>query len=379
MDRVYSIAAISGILCAILAASAYADSSCSNVTRDFYTYDKGLPTTANNVFPYPWQDMSWLLATLGPPSASPTKHFVQTVAVWKKYDYSITEVGGIQVKSEGSLPPRVIANSNIAQVSNYIGPPDITQTGNMSEYDWTCTDTNSNLTITSNDSNQSIVSYKGTYCPTALDKQNCQNFANYKIAFPQYQNIGVGLQNAALYVQHPPLHPQYTPEQAPEVASKQTLQFFSTQLHTQITNMGQLQAIATQALINYYEKLSQCIPGTYQYPYPFSLGGQLISTNDVAPYFYLATSVIQGMKDKKCAVTTTEKIGKNNGSTTCQYPAEMLAEFTAQKAVNDSTNNSNFNATQVEQTKILLKNCQMFLNGTLVPITPPPPSATART
>lgn len=371
MDKTSRI--ILGLLPFLFSSSLYAASACQDITKQYYDYDKGLAagTITQNAFPYAWQDMSWLLTKLGTPNN--TRNFIQTIAIWKKYNYSITSEDGLITNSQGTKPPALqnyqgtptIENANTA-----LGPPDVMQTGSMTESSWTC-DSNSNLTITSNQTqNAAIVSYKGTYC-TETDATHatpqCQNFSNYHVNFPDYRTLGYGFQRADLYIQHPPVDPQYSDQQAITLATQQTIQMMNDQLHAGVTSITQLQTFAIKTLSSYYSNLKKCTPGTYIYARPFVLGGKLISGNEVAPFYYIASAKIQGVIDQKCIVETTAKIGKNTGSLSCKYTPQDLIQFTDSKAAMDATYPSNFDPNQVAVSKALLKSCQVFFNGELLP------------
>jgi hypothetical protein len=357
---------ILGIIGLFLCSGANAASTCQDVTQQFYDYNKGLPNTAMNVFPYSWQDMSWLLAKLGPPAQ--TNNYTQTIAIWSKYSYSLIAEDG-KVTSAVGQKPQLLANylgdPSIEDANRELGPPDDLQTGNLVNASWAC-DTHSNLTIISNQTqNQAIVGFKGSYCPES-DPSHCQNFSNYHASFPNYQNIGVGFQQAGLYIQHPPLQPQYTDAQAVTLANQQTLQMINTQLHANVQTATEMQTFVLKTVANYYTNLRSCTPGVYIYARPFILGGHLISDTEIAPFFYLVSTKIMGMTDNKCVIETSAKIGKNTGSMTCKYSLQDLALFTDTKAAMDATYPSNFDVNQVAQTKALLKSCQIYFNGALL-------------
>jgi hypothetical protein len=361
MDKISGITA-SAIIISMLSAAAFADPACNEITKDYFDYDKGLPASASSqIFPYPWQDMPWLSAKLG--TSSPV-NIKQKIATWKRYHYTIVEENGVVVSNIGQVAT-VTPGTLVDQATMILGAPDVLQANVLSQYTWNC-DNNSSLTVTSNDTlNGAIVEYKGNYCATVTAQQVCQKFSNYQVSFPSYLKIGAGIQTASLYVQHPPTQPQYTDQQAAAIAESATIQTLKV-LDKDLSSLAQIPPLAAQELTNFYANLQQCKVGTYQYAYPFILGGRLISTTDVAPYYFVATSKVQGMFDGKCTVVTSAQIGKNNASMNCQYTPQDLQMFTAQKAVMDASNESNFDPTQQAQARALLRDCQPFFNGSLV-------------
>ena len=342
-----------------------AASACTDVTKEIADYTKNLPGSAQkSIFPLPWQDITWLQSRLGP---GVTNAFVETVATWNRYHYTLIAQGGQVVDVEGSKP-ELLANygdkPSVSDATSALGMPDNIDTNNLVDYTWTC-ETGSILTMTSNEDNsQKIISYKGTYCPEGATKDHCVTFADPKPNFPNYNSIGSGLQKASLYIQHPPLQPQHSATQAQDIADKQTLEMAKDTLHINLKNFAEMQGAAVATLGTFYENLRTCKPGTYNYALPFLLGGLLLSNEEPAPYFYFVTAKIQGITANKCIVVSQAKIGPNNGSATCEYPVATLPSFTQSQAMGDANFQNNLTASQ--SVSMLWKSCQIYLNGSLV-------------
>jgi hypothetical protein len=347
---------------------ANAGSICANVSKEFADYSRMPEAAEPALFPLPWQDLIWLKSQLG--VAATTTSYMQTTAIWKKYHYSLIAANG-NVTTDGQKP-QLLNNyrgtPTIDEATSVLGTPDTLVTNNLTDYFWKCDNGGSNLAVTANGSaGEDIISFKGTYCPEAATKDHCQNFSDYHSSFPQYRNIGVGLQKADLYIQHPALSPQYTIATAADIGLKQTLAAAKTVLHANVKSFGELQALAIQDVTAYYLKLQKCTPGTYKYPLPFVLGGKLITNNIIAPYFYFMTSKIIRMTDNKCIVESTALIGTENGAVNCAFSPATLTQFTTQQAIADADFKTNLTPYAMEQSHKIMRECRVYSKGTLLP------------
>jgi hypothetical protein len=347
---------------------AHAASICANVSKEFADYTHAPAPSAPPIFPLPWQDLIWLKSQLG---AADMNSYAQTIAIWKKYNYTLIAENGTVITS--GQKPQLLNNykdtPTIDEATSVLGAADTLVTNNLTDYYWNCDTGGSTLSVTTNDSTgEDIISYKGAYCPDAATKDKCQTYSNYHASFPQYRNIGAGLQKADLYIQHPTLTPQYTISTAADIGLKQTLAAAKTILHTNAKTFAELQTLAIQDVTVYYQKLQKCTPGTYQYPLPFILGGKLISDNVVAPFFYFMTTKITGLSpDNKCVVESKAVIGADNGAVNCAFSPATLAFFTPQQAAADADFQVNLTPYAADQTRKFMRECRVYSNGTLLP------------